>query len=43
MAKVFLRRTATRLELASFNPAHGERVPNGEDVPWRARIVWARQ
>ena len=43
MAKVFLRQTATRLELASLNPAHGERTLNTEEVLWRARIVWARQ
>ena len=43
MAKVFQRQTATRLELSSFNPAHGDRTLDMAEVLWRARIVWARQ
>jgi phage repressor protein C with HTH and peptisase S24 domain len=43
MAKVFQRQTATRLELSSFNPAHGDRTLDMTEVLWRARIVWARQ
>jgi phage repressor protein C with HTH and peptisase S24 domain len=43
MAKVFLRRTATRVELTSINPAHGDRMLNAEEMAWMSRIVWAKQ
>lgn len=43
MAKELRRRTARKIELQSFNPAHGERVLNVEDIEWIARIVWVSQ
>jgi phage repressor protein C with HTH and peptisase S24 domain len=43
MAKLFQRRTATRIELSSINPAFEDRVLNADEVLWMARIVWARQ
>jgi phage repressor protein C with HTH and peptisase S24 domain len=43
MAKELRRRTARKIELQSFNPAHGERILNIEDIEWIARIVWVSQ
>ncbi|ODN69109.1 LexA repressor [Methylobrevis pamukkalensis] len=43
MAKVLARRSARTIELASFNPAHPERVLAVEEVEWIARILWASQ
>jgi phage repressor protein C with HTH and peptisase S24 domain len=43
MAKVLKRQTAAELELASFNPEHGERTVPVRDVDWVARILWASQ
>jgi phage repressor protein C with HTH and peptisase S24 domain len=43
MAKELRRRTARKIELQSFNPIHGERVLNVEDIEWIARIVWVSQ
>ena len=43
MAKVLKRRTAKEVELASFNPAHGDRVVPMKDVEWVARILGASQ
>lgn len=43
MAKVLKRKTAQRIELSSFNPAHGDRDLGISDVEWVARIVWATQ
>ena len=43
LGMVFLRQTATRLELQPFTPASAERVINTEEVLWVARVVWARQ
>lgn len=43
MAKELQRRTATRLELASINPAHPLRVLAPREVAWMARIVWVSQ
>jgi len=43
MAKELKRKTARTVELRSFNPAHGERILNLDDVQWIARIVWASQ
>lgn len=37
------RRTARKIELQSFDPAHGDRVLNVEDIEWIARIVWVSQ
>lgn len=43
MTNLLRRRSARNIELASFNPAHGERTLMVEDVDWIARIVWASQ
>ncbi|MDE2446829.1 MAG: helix-turn-helix transcriptional regulator [Alphaproteobacteria bacterium] len=43
MAKIMHRQTAKTLELASFNPAHENKVLDMKDVDWMARIVWASQ
>ncbi len=43
MAKQLIRQSARRLELASVNSLHEDRVLNIEDVMWTARIVWASQ
>ncbi|HWM47788.1 MAG TPA: helix-turn-helix transcriptional regulator [Xanthobacteraceae bacterium] len=43
MAKELKRKTARTVELRSFNPAHGERILNLDNVQWIARIVWASQ
>jgi phage repressor protein C with HTH and peptisase S24 domain len=43
MAKVLKRRTAERVELASANPEHGDRVVPAADIAWMARILWASQ
>lgn len=43
MAKELRRRTARKVELESFNPAHPERVLGVEDIDWIARIVWVSQ
>jgi len=43
MAKELRRRTARKIELQSFNPAHGDRVLNVEEIEWIARIVWVSQ
>jgi phage repressor protein C with HTH and peptisase S24 domain len=43
MAKVLTRRNAERVELASANPEHADRVLPAEEVAWMARIVWASQ
>lgn len=43
MAKLLRRQTAHRIELASFNPAHEDRVIAVEDLDWIARITWVSQ
>lgn len=43
MAKVLKRRTATRIELSSFNPAHADREFTTNEVDWIHRILWAAQ
>jgi phage repressor protein C with HTH and peptisase S24 domain len=43
MAKELKRRTAKTIELASMNPAHGDRILQQAEVVWMARIVWASQ
>ena len=42
MAKIMQRKTAKRIELASFN-ARTKQVVEMKDVDWMARIVWASQ
>jgi phage repressor protein C with HTH and peptisase S24 domain len=43
MCKLLSRRSLTRIELASFNPAYPERGFDVQDIAWIARIVWAAQ
>jgi len=43
MVKELKRRTAKTIELASMNPAHGDRILQQTDIVWMARIVWASQ
>ncbi|WP_298724295.1 helix-turn-helix transcriptional regulator [uncultured Ferrovibrio sp.] len=43
MCKILARRTLTRVELTSFNPAHPDRSFDVHELAWMARIVWARQ
>lgn len=43
MAKLLTRRTATRIELASLNPAHPELQFAVQDIVWMHRIIWASQ
>jgi phage repressor protein C with HTH and peptisase S24 domain len=43
MAKVLMRRTAKKIELASFNPSHPNLTFPVDRIDWIARIVWASQ
>ncbi len=43
MAKILKRKTASSVELASFNASHKDRQLAMSDVEWIARIVWASQ
>ena len=43
MAKSLSRQTANRIELTSFNPAHGTIELSLDDIEWMARIIWASQ
>jgi phage repressor protein C with HTH and peptisase S24 domain len=43
MAKLLTRRTATRIELTSLNPAHPELRFGTEEITWMHRIIWASQ
>ncbi|WP_366658055.1 helix-turn-helix transcriptional regulator [Fodinicurvata sp. EGI_FJ10296] len=43
MAKELARRSATRVELRSFNPAHEPRMLLVHEISWMARIIWASQ
>jgi phage repressor protein C with HTH and peptisase S24 domain len=43
MAKELARLSATRVELASLNPAHPDRAFERGALAWMARIVWASQ
>lgn len=43
MCKILARRTLTRIELSSFNPAHPDRSFEIHEMAWIARIVWASQ
>jgi phage repressor protein C with HTH and peptisase S24 domain len=43
MAKLLRRRTATRIELSSLNPAYPDLRFNAEEVLWMHRIIWASQ
>ena len=43
MAKILVRKTANRIELASLNPDYEDRSLDVRDVAWIARIIWASQ
>ena len=43
MAKQLARRSARRVELRSFNPAHPDYSFDLSDVAWIHRIIWASQ
>lgn len=43
MAKLLMRRSAARVELASLNPAYPEMKFAPREVVWMHRIVWASQ
>ena len=43
MAKLLARRTATRIELASLNPAYEDLKFAVEEIVWMHRIIWASQ
>jgi len=43
MAKQLLRKTASRVELASFNPEFPVRSFTPAELNWIARIIWASQ
>ncbi|MGB0670897.1 MAG: S24 family peptidase [Rhodospirillales bacterium] len=43
MAKVLKRRSARRIDLGSFNPAHDDRDLSVDDILFMHRILWASQ
>lgn len=43
MAKELVRKTASKVELKSLNPAHANRSLAANDVTWIARILWVSQ
>jgi phage repressor protein C with HTH and peptisase S24 domain len=43
MAKELVRKTASRVELASMNPEHATLVYKPLQLEWMARIVWVSQ
>jgi phage repressor protein C with HTH and peptisase S24 domain len=43
MAKILQRQTAKTVEIASFNPAHENKIYDMKEVDWMARIIWASQ
>ncbi len=43
MAKLLTRRTATRIELSSLNPAHPDLRFEIKEIVWMHRIIWASQ
>jgi phage repressor protein C with HTH and peptisase S24 domain len=43
MAKLLTRRTATKIELTSLNPAHPTLTFPTTDITWLHRIIWASQ
>jgi phage repressor protein C with HTH and peptisase S24 domain len=43
MAKLLRRRTATRVELVSLNPAYPELRFAAQEIVWMHRIIWASQ
>ncbi len=43
MAKELLRRTATKVDLKSLNPAHKDRSFQVNEISWIARVLWVSQ
>lgn len=43
LCRHLLRKTLTRVELAAFDPAQGERSLDATEIAWMHRIVWASQ
>jgi phage repressor protein C with HTH and peptisase S24 domain len=43
MAKLLTRRTATKIELTSLNPAHPDLQFAAHEIVWMHRIIWASQ
>lgn len=43
MAKELVRKSSTKVELKSLNPAHQDRSIPAGDVSWMARILWVSQ
>ncbi|MBP7062744.1 helix-turn-helix transcriptional regulator [Ferrovibrio sp.] len=43
LCRQLLRKTLTRVELAAFDPAQGERSLDATEIAWMHRIVWASQ
>ncbi len=43
MAKELVRKTASKIELKSLNPAHADRTIPANDVTWIARVLWVSQ
>lgn len=43
MAKELVRKTASKIELKSLNPAHDNRTFPVTDVSWMSRILWVSQ
>ncbi len=43
MAKELVRKTASKIELKSLNPAHPVRTFAPADISWLARILWVSQ
>ncbi len=43
MAKEVVKKTASRLDVRSLNPTHGERSFGMKDITWIAKVVWVSQ
>jgi len=43
MAKLLTRRTASRLEFSSLNPAYPDLRYSAQEIVWMHRIIWASQ
>jgi phage repressor protein C with HTH and peptisase S24 domain len=43
MAKELVRKSASKVEVKSLNPAHADRVISAKDVSWIARVLWVSQ
>ncbi len=43
MAKEVVKKTATRIEVRSLNPEHGDRAFTMKEIAWIAKVVWVSQ